>query len=159
MKKIFAAAILVLVTGCSFERNGLYPSAGGGPDYDKHRFVISHCQATWVLDEAPCDDGSRKTVRYLRTGCALMDSVSACSVGVLRIRNPRHSNDSHDWAQPDYVYARLYDWECPAGSAPPSRKEFPFAQLLGAPVACDDEEAGLPERSPLLNRRTNTFRQ
>jgi hypothetical protein len=158
------AIVILLVTGCASEEATTVTDGpevitdGRGPVYDADRFVIDRCKAIWVYDEKSCDSG--KPTRYSRMGCALTDRVTGCEVGLLRVPNPQKPYPlfSIDWSKPDFLYARVWDWECPAGSAPPSRQEFPFAQLMGAPVACDDEEAALPERSPLLKRRTLTFR-
>lgn len=152
MRRTLTIALAILAASCVHDKNDRRVGKGAGPDFDQRRFEVTDCEGLWVLEEQPCADGSRR-VKRLRTGCVLADRVSACRVGVLRILNEDKGTGANDFVKPDYVYGRLYDWECPAGVSPPPPAAFPFATTFNAPVACDDEEPGSPPTNPLLRKR------
>jgi len=116
------------------------------------RFTIDGCRTIRVLEQDPdCKDGSAPWRRTMQTHCAVTDRFSGCKVGALRYANPAHSDSSSfdDWLEPRYLYARLYDWECPPGVTPPAKQAFHFVDTLVAPMACDDQGNPLPS-NPLL---------
>jgi hypothetical protein len=139
MRSFTTAAILavtVVATGC----------AHGPP-----RFQFGEVKMIWVAEQDPdCKDGSGIWRKTLKGHVVVTDTVTQCRVGAIRVQNPEYSPTSggDDWFQPRYVYARLYDWECPPGvGAPPDRSLF--VKNLQAPMACDDEGDPLPS-NPLL---------
>ena len=122
-------------------------AAGCGPSH----FLVRDCQSIKVLEEDPSHcEGAPPLRRSVKTHCAVIDTISGCKVGAIQVRNPNYANPSNDWAEPEFVYQRLYDWECPAGIAPP--KGFRFVDFLNAPMACDESDDPLPT-NPLLKPR------
>jgi hypothetical protein len=115
------------------------------------KFAVTDCKKLWVLSQRDPKDCVGDKVEYRRslaTHCTVTNTVRGCKVGALRFSNAKYANPTADWDKSPYVYARLYDWECPPGVTPPEAWEFTFISTFMAPMACDENTP--QSRDPLL---------
>jgi hypothetical protein len=85
--------------------------------------------------------------------CVVHDHRTGCIVGAIKERNPAFSPSSDFGSgKPEYVYTRVYDWECPAGVVPPRKNDFYFESFYSAPLDCDADKSLSPlKQNPLLH--------
>jgi hypothetical protein len=139
-KTITLMVVCAVITGCAARQS--------------HRFEVRECRtATFAEygDDEDCEKGKPRRVK--QEHCVVLDHQTGCIVGAFKERNPDYSPSSDfGTGKREYVYTRVYDWECPAGIAPPGKNEFWFTAFIGRPLDCDDELVADPLRqNPLLH--------
>lgn len=128
MKSLSVIVAAIVCTGCASTPK-------------QHHFVVDSCQPVVLasVDSKDCPDKIVPWRRAKSTRCRVLDQVSGCAVGAIRVPNPNYANPSNDWDKPIYLYERLYDWRCPPGVSAPAAADFRFVRNLESPVACDPQ--------------------